>query len=65
MQNNRFMAETSVMRGRPYYGVAVKKAPPKKTGYAVHNGIDDFLRSCPVFSLNEFGEKVIRGRRIC
>jgi hypothetical protein len=38
---------------------------PIKTGYTAYNGIDDFLRSYPIFSLNEYGERVISGRRIC
>jgi hypothetical protein len=38
---------------------------PIKTGYAAFNGIDDFLRCYPIFSLNEYGERVISGRRIC
>jgi hypothetical protein len=42
----------------------LEKAPIKIVNTVVC-GIDDFLRSYPIFSLNEYGERVISGRRIC
>jgi hypothetical protein len=65
MQSNYFRTETGIMRKQHCYGTPGKKARPGKSGYAVRSGIADFLKSYPIFSLNEFGEPVISGRRIC
>jgi hypothetical protein len=52
------------MRRRKTGGDKREKAPGK-TRCAAYNSIDDFLSSYPIFSLNEYGERVISGRRIC
>jgi hypothetical protein len=38
---------------------------PVKTGKAASNGFDDFLMKNPIAVRNEYGERVISGRRIC
>jgi hypothetical protein len=65
MQRNYLIAETGVIGRRHYCKAATKKALPGKAGYTTYSSLDDFLKSYPVFSMNEFGERVINGRRIC
>jgi hypothetical protein len=62
MKTDYFRAKTDAMRNWHGKGATAKRVAPKRTAYRC---LDDFLRSCPVFSLNEYGEKVISGRRIC
>jgi hypothetical protein len=64
MQTNRKETSLRVMSRRDSGGNR-RERKPVKTGYAAYNGIEDFLRSYPIFSLNEYGERVIGGRRIC
>jgi hypothetical protein len=63
MQTNR--EKTSGHTRRRNTGGNKRERMSMKTGYAPYNGIDDFLRSYPICSLNEYGERVISGRRIC
>jgi hypothetical protein len=36
-----------------------------KNGCAAYKGIDDFLRSFPIATVNRYGDRVISGIRIC
>jgi hypothetical protein len=64
MRTNREKTSVRIMRRRKTGGDKREKAPGK-TRCAAYNSIDDFLSSHPIFSLNEYGERVIGGRRIC
>jgi hypothetical protein len=65
MRTNNLYADTAAVTRRLYSQCAELKKMPRKTGYALYSGINDFLKSYPVFSLNQYGEPVISGRRIC
>jgi hypothetical protein len=42
-----------------------EKASTRKAGTVIRTGLDDFLKQYPFSTLNEYGDRVISGRRIC
>jgi hypothetical protein len=64
MQTSGRKTSVRIMRRRNT-GANKQGKAPVKIRYAAYNGIDDFLRSYPIFTLNEYGERIISGRRIC
>jgi len=41
------------------------KRPSRTTGSSTYKGLENFLYRVPIGTVNEFGEKVLMGRRIC
>ena len=41
------------------------RASSKKRKASVYPGLNEFLSQYPVATVNEYGEKVIYGRRVC
>jgi hypothetical protein len=64
MQTGRQKTNSGVTRYRNT-GEKQWEMTPRKTGYAAYKGIDDFLKSYPVSTMNKYGERVISGYRIC
>jgi len=51
---------------KKYYGqVLAEKEPPYLTIDSPSTRLDDFLLRFPIATVNEYGEWVIKGRRIC
>jgi hypothetical protein len=54
----------TTLKQRPILNWPEKKSPPKRKNNVFQN-INDFLILHPVGCINEFGEKIIGGKRIC
>jgi len=53
------------MRKRPKRRSRTRKASPRKSGIYFYPNLDELLARYPIFTVNEYGEKVISGKRIC
>jgi hypothetical protein len=65
MRTNYPGADTVGPHGRKGRRPLTKKAPVRKAETVIRTGLDDFLKRNHLFTLNEYGDRVISGRRIC
>jgi hypothetical protein len=65
MRKNYLYEDTVDLRHRKGYKPLTGKASTCRAETGIRTGIDDFLKQHPVSTLNEYGDRVISGRRIC
>jgi hypothetical protein len=65
MRKNHLYEDTVVLSNRKGYKPLTEKASTHRAGTGIRTGLDDFLQQSPLFTLNEYGDRVISGRRIC
>ncbi|MDR2785234.1 MAG: hypothetical protein LBB83_04890 [Treponema sp.] len=65
MRKNYLYKDTVDPRHRKGYKPLTEKVSTHKAGTGIRTSRDDFLQQFPLFTLNEYGDRVISGRRIC
>jgi hypothetical protein len=65
MRTNYLYAEDAVMRNRHRHKPLTKKVPVRRTGNGARTDFEEFLKRTSLSTLNEYGDRVITGRRIC
>jgi hypothetical protein len=64
MLTNQQRTHEGVTRRR-YAGEKQREKSSTRIVNSAYHGIDDFLRSYPIATMNRYGERVISGVRIC
>ena len=65
MKNNLQSKERDTPLKRQYRNHLLNQTINIRRKNYLYTGIDDFLRRYPIAILNEYGERTIRGMRIC
>jgi hypothetical protein len=65
MRTNYLYEDTVDLRHRKGYKPLTEKASTCRAETGIRTSRDDFLQQLPFFTLNEYGDRVISGRRIC
>jgi hypothetical protein len=65
MRTNYLSADAVDLRDRKGRKPLTEKDSVHKAGSIIRTGLDDFLKQYPVSTLNEYGDRVIYGRRVC
>jgi hypothetical protein len=65
MRINYLHEDTVGIHNRKRRKPLTEKASTRKAGTVIRTGLDDFLKQYPFSTLNEYGDRVISGRRIC
>jgi hypothetical protein len=65
MRTNYLYEDTVGIRNRKGRKPLTEKSSTHKAGTVIRTSLDDFLKQSNLFTLNEYGDRVIYGRRIC
>ena len=65
MNQAYYSEDFGTMRKRPKKKSGTGKPPSRKNGKFCYPNLNDLLVHYPLTTVNEYGEKVIRGKRIC
>jgi hypothetical protein len=65
MRTNYLYEDTVGPRHRKGRKLLTEKASTRKAGTIIRTSLEDFLKQYPVSALNEYGDRVIYGRRVC